>query len=353
MTIDAPPPGSSAAQGRPARVGPFPVAELQSLAERAVIASGARAPTARRVAAMLVDAEARNITSHGLARLPSYLRRARAGLIDASATPRIAIDADTVALIDGANAYGAVAADLACVTAAERARRRGLGWATVIHSNHVGALGYFVRDLARDGLVALMWSNAAPSVCAQNGARSILGTNPIAIAAPRRPNPIVLDMATAAAARGKVRRALALGERIPVGWGIDANGAETDDPAAALAGALLPLGGPKGYGLAVFVEILSGVLGGGASLDDVYDTAELSKPSAIAFTVLALDPSRLAPPRQFEEKLDSVVTRLKASGEREILTPGEREDQAFETARTRGVFLARDVYDNLIREAHA
>ena len=348
MTMDAAVLGPPA---EPPHAGPFAIEELVHMAERAVIGAGAPITIAERVAAMLVDADARNIASHGLSRLPSYLRRARAGLIDPNATPQVLIKSQATALIDGANGYGVSAADLACSMASDCARRLGVGWATTVRSNHVGALGFFVRELARADLIALMWSNAAPSVCAHNGRFSILGTNPIAMAAPRHPNPVVLDMATSAVARGRVRRALAEGQDIPLGWGVDATGTGTVDPSTALAGALLPLGGAKGYGLSVFVEILSGVLGGGDSLDDVYDTEKLSSPSAIAFTVVALDPERFTTREQFDERLESVIARLKASGENEILMPGEREDAAYETAQNSGVVLARDVYENLVREA--
>jgi len=317
--------------------------ELSRLAGEALVKAGVPLPTAERVADVLVDAEARGIASHGLVRLPSYVARAEAGLIDPGAAPMALQSEGACALIDGRNAFGAIAATLAAQMVTERARRFGIGWATVIHSNHLGAIGYYVRQLAAQGLCAMMWSNAAPSVAAHGGKRPILGTNPIALAVPRKPAPIVLDMATSAVARGRIRRALAEGRAIPADWAMTADGHNTTDPATALAGALLPLGGAKGYGLSVFIELLSGVLGGGASLDRVFETTEVTKPADIAFTLIAVDPRRFIEPDRYAATIEDFVIRLKASGGGEILLPGEPEDRALAKARRRGVTVAPDI----------
>ena len=321
----------------------FSVEDLLQLAETALVSAGVSQRVAKRVADVLVDAEARGIASHGLVRLPSYVSRARAGLIDAAAQPSVLRDGPGTALIDGANAFGVMAADLAASEAERRARDYGVGWVTAVRSNHLSSIGFFVRALAERGLVALMWSNAAPSVAAYNGRSPILGTNPIAAAAPRDPNPIVLDMATSAVARGRIRRALSEGRPIPAGWAVDAKGMPTGDPAMALKGALLPLGGAKGYGLSVFVDLLSGVLGGGASLDQIYETTENTRPADIAFTLVAADPFRLIDHEHYRLAVDSFVSRLKGSGDGEILLPGELEDAAYERARTQGVLVAADI----------
>ena len=325
----------------------FSIEELLRLAERALVSASVPREIAKRVADVLVDAEARGIASHGLVRLPSYIDRVRAGLIDVSAQPSILRDGIGSVLIDGANAFGVVAADLACTEVVERAHRYGVGWVTTVRSNHLGSIGYFVRALARKGLIALMWSNAAPSVAAYKGRRPILGTNPFALAAPREPSPIVLDMATSATARGRIRRALAEQRSIPEGWAVDRDGQSTLDPAAALKGALLPLGGAKGYGLSVFVDLLSGVIGGGASLDRVYETTEITEPAQIAFTLVAADPLRLIGPDDYAAGVADFAARLKGSGEGEVLLPGEPEDSALAHALSHGVSLAADILHQL------
>ena len=321
----------------------FSVEDLLELANKALISAGVSRFVARRVADVLVDAEARGIASHGLVRLPSYVSRVRAGLIDAAAIPSILRSGPGTALIDGANAFGVIAADLAANEAERRARELGVGWVTAIRSNHLSSIGFFVRALAERGLISLMWSNAAPSVAAYNGRSPILGTNPFAVAAPRDPNPIVLDMATSAVARGRIRRALSEGRSIPAGWAVDAKGEPATDPAAALKGALLPLGGAKGYGLSVFVDLLSGVLGGGASLDHVFETTENTRPAAIAFTLVAVDPFQLIDHEHYRAAIESFVSRLKGSGTGDVLLPGELEDAAYERARTDGVPVAADI----------
>lgn len=311
--------------------------------EQALQSAGVAHDVASQVAAVLVDAEARGISSHGLVRLPSYVARVRAGLIDAIAVPKVITHDGACILIDGRNAFGAVVADFAMRQAEEQVRSTGVAWAVSTNANHLGAIGYYVRKLARRGLVALMWCNAAPSVAAYNGRRPILGTNPVALAAPRTPDPIVLDMATSAAARGRIRRAATEGRSIPMDWAIDSGGKPTADPASALAGALLPLGGPKGYGLSVFVDLLSGVLGGGASLDQVFETTEITQPASIAFTLVVVDPFRLTSRERYSAAIENFVSRLKASGDGQVPLPGEREDIAYARARTSGVPVAIDI----------
>lgn len=336
--------------GRPGPGGPprlVALEDLLALAERALMRVEVPKWMAGRVSDVLVDAEARGISSHGLVRLPSYVDRVKAGLIDIASAPALVKDEAGSALIDGANAFGVVAADLASDEAARRARRHGVGWVTAIHSNHLGSIGYFVRALARDGLIAVMWSNAAPSVAAYKGRSPILGTNPLAMAAPREPNPIVLDMATSTTARGRIRRALAEGQSIPLGWAVGCDGQDTRDPAAALKGALLPLGGAKGYGLSVFLDLLSGVVGGGASLDQVYETTELSKPADIAFSLLAFDPFRFIGARDYAVAVDDFTARLKGSGDGDVLLPGEPEDTRYLRAKSEGVAVAADIYRQL------
>lgn len=325
----------------------FSMEDLFCLAEGVLRSAKVPGGTAKRVADVLVDAEARGIASHGLVRLPSYVRRVRAGLIDIAAEPSVSRRGEGCALVDGSNAFGVVAADLACLEVEKRARSYGVGWVTAVRSNHLSSIGYFARALAKKELIAFMWSNAAPSVAAYNGTKPILGTNPLSIGAPRDPNPIVLDMSTSAAARGRIRRAMAEGRPIPTGWAVDRNGESTLDPAAALEGALLPLGGAKGYGLSVFVDLLSGVLGGGASLDQVYETTENTRPADIAFTLVAADPFQLTDREQYAAGVESFVSRLKSSGDGSVLLPGELEDAAYARAQSDGIAVAADIIHQL------
>ena len=289
------------------------------------------------------------IGSHGFARLPSYIERVRRGLLDPNAEPEVVKDGDTMILMDGHNGFGAVAGVEATQLALARAGKHGMCWVTVHSSNHFGIAGYYVLMLARRGLAGIAFCHASPAVAAYGGKRATLGTNPLAIGVPSGREPIVLDMATTVVARGKIRRAKAEGRPIPPGLALDIDGNPTTDPEAALKGTLASLGGPKGYGLAVMIDLLSGVLSGGRFLTEVKQVTDLTGTAGVSFTVIAADISRLIEPNSYAQRVERFATVLRQSGDEdaEIYLPGEIESLKVREAETNGIALAPDVIESI------
>jgi L-2-hydroxycarboxylate dehydrogenase (NAD+) len=318
--------------------------DLTALVRGCFTAAGLRAGDAAAVADVLVDANLRGTESHGSGRAPVYLRRLRAGLT--GGTERVAVRQRSGPLcrLDAGHALGPAAGLHAVGLAAELAAEHGIGLVAVGRSTHFGAAGYYARHAAQRGLVAIVASNGPAHMAPHGAAEPFLGTNAFAIGAPLgRHGTFSLDMASSVAARGKVIRAQALGEPIAPGLAIDADGAPTTDAAAALAGAVLPLGGPKGSGLAFAVCLLAGVLAG-ADFDDELEPMSggaTPRPQNVGQLFLLLDPWRLASPSEAIERVEDLVERLHglstAEGFDEVLVAGERGDRLAAERRAHGI----------------
>lgn len=227
------------------------------------IEAGASAANAASVALALVTAEADGLKGHGLSRVPTYLTMLKAGKIDGRAVPIARQPRPGVLAIDAAHGFAYPAIDLAIIELPELARRQGVVAAPIRRSNHCGAAGFHVERLAEQGLVALFFANTPGAIAPWGGAKPVFGTNPIAFAAPLAGRePLVIDMALSKVARGPIVAARQKGESIPEGWALDNAGKPTTDPAAALAGTMVPLGDAKGATLAMMVEILAAALVG-------------------------------------------------------------------------------------------
>ncbi|HEV7338550.1 MAG TPA: Ldh family oxidoreductase [Bosea sp. (in: a-proteobacteria)] len=259
------------------------------------VAAGASAANAASVAQALVAAEADGLKGHGLSRVPTYLAMLKSGKIDGQAVPTARQPRPGVLAIDAAHGFAYPAIDLAIVELPELARRQGIVAAPIRRSNHCGAAGLHVERLAEQGLVALLFANTPGAIAPWGGAKPVFGTNPIAFAAPLAGRePLVIDMALSKVARGPIVAAKQKGESIPEGWALDTAGKPTTDPAAALAGTMVPLGDAKGATLAMMVEILAAALVGthfafqaSSFLDDKGgppDTGQL---------ILAIDPASM------------------------------------------------------------
>ncbi|TCP44725.1 (2R)-3-sulfolactate dehydrogenase (NADP+) [Tamaricihabitans halophyticus] len=296
------------------------VAELRDMAEALLGASGVPAPAAKRTAELIVLADVWGIPSHGLLRLPHYLARLHGGgcRADAELTPMS--DSGVVASFDG----GAGLGHWQLWTAAQQARDRcldtGIAAVAVHNSSHCGALGSYVYPGLAEGLVTLVVSNGPPAMPPWSGHTPVLSTSPIAAGFPAAPAPIVIDLATSAVARGTVAAHAQRGEALEPGWAFDANGKPTTDPRAAMSGMLAPLGGAKGYVLALLVECLTGALVGptlSGQVADMFDRADDAKPQGIGHLVLALRPESFGPGAT--ERFSSLVESVRSAGGR---TPG-------------------------------
>jgi len=313
--------------------------------------TGADLPSARAVAWALVEAEMRGVSSHGLLRLPVYLRRLEAGLIHPSPTLPAAVRGP-VALLDGEHGFGPRVALRAVELAQTLARAHGLGAVAVRRSTHFGMAGLYAEKLAQEGLLALVTTNAEPDVVPFGGREKALGTNPLAFAAPAPQGILLVDLATAESAMGKVFLARERGERIPLSWAVDREGQPTEDPERVYA--LRPLGGPKGYALALLVEVLSGVLAGAGIIHGIgrmYD--EWDRPQDVGHFVLALDPEAFLGREAFLERMGALWQALKATppapGHAEVLLPGELEARRRAQALGEGLELP----EKLVRELQA
>ncbi|KAK1827338.1 Malate/L-lactate dehydrogenase [Podospora conica] len=230
-----------------------------------LLAAGVPRPAAAITASALVEADLRGVESHGINRLPSYLARIRAGVLDPAAEPTLTQITPAVAQIDAHNTLAFPPCALAIDTAVALASTSGIALVSVKNSNHFGMAAWLVRRALSSGpYLVQIFTNASPALAPWGGRAPLLGVNPIAVGAPGRPRPFILDMAPSVAARGWIHRALRRGEGIPGGWALDERGGGTEDPAEALRGGatMVPIGGPKGVGLAVVGEVMGGVMSG-------------------------------------------------------------------------------------------
>ncbi|MHB8619976.1 MAG: Ldh family oxidoreductase, partial [Chloroflexota bacterium] len=292
----------------------FSIESLHELARQAMTKVGASPGDAETFATGLVAADARGIESHGVARLDAYANQVERGFMDPKAQPEVVRDAPATALVDAHNGIGHVASTFAMRLAMDKARQAGIGWVVVIHSNHYGIAGYYARMALERDLIGICLTNSGPVVAPTFGREKLLGTNPIALAAPSgSQEPFLLDMATSTVAGGKLQIALWEGKPVPKGWGLDAAGLATTDPAAILKeGAMLALGSfpelssYKGYGLSMMVEILTDMLGGapfGMEAGNLSLT-EAGAPSETSHLFAAIDVSRFIPIERFKARMD-------------------------------------------------
>ncbi len=306
-------------------------------------ANGLSQPNAARVAECLVEADLRNVSSHGVNRVPIYTRRLREKLVAPNPEMRIDTPTPVVARLDGANAMGFIVATRAMDEAIERARTYGVGIVFALHSNHFGMAACYLRQALAEGMAAMVLTNASPAMPIWGGRSAFLGTSPFAMAAPGK-TPLLLDMATSVAARGKIRRAAQRGEPIPEGWALDSEGRATTDAEAGYRGIVLPLGGPKGSGLSLMMEAFAGVMSGAAFGGEVRNQYEkFDAPQNVGHFFMALKPDLFEPGDAYAGRMDALVGRAKdsprAAGYDEILMPGEPEERMAEKRRRDGLLI--------------
>lgn len=336
-----------------------PVAWLTEALTGIFTAVGLSTGAASTVAESLVDADRRGIPSHGSMLVPMYVDRLRSGSVSRQEKAEVVLDAGAIAVLDAHNALGQLTSDAAMDLAVGKAKAHGVGAATVRHAFHFGAAFRYVQAAARAGCIGVAAANTRPLMPAPGGAGPVVGNNPLAFGIPTGDGgePIVLDMALSEAALGKIRIAASEGREIPATWATDADGKPTTDPEAAIAGMLLPIGGPKGYGLALIVDILTGVLSGGqsgAGVKGLY--ADASVPNDCAHFFLALDIGSFGDPRGFAGRLEELVSQVtgapRAEGVDRLLLPGQLEAERFAASEENGLDMDGSTLAGL-REAAA
>ena len=284
--------------------------------------------------------------------LPTYMERALSGGIDPQAKPTMVTQRGAIMRLDGCGSFGQYIATLAVEEASRLAREHGVGVVSVFNGNHAGALGCFTQRLAKDGLLGFMVHNVNPAVAPFGGRQAAIGTNPLSFAFPGDPFPVVVDMATSATAKGKLYELARSGDQIPPGLALNANGEPTISLAEALKGILLPLGGPKGYSLAVAVEMLTGVLSGGTLGPDVPSFHKVpDKPQGASMLVLGIDPAGIMPLIEFKERAALLAQKIKATppaqGFDAVQMPGEREARLAQTRLNEGMPVKKTILDEI------
>jgi len=315
---------------------------------------------ARKAADILVSADLRGVSSHGIIRLHSYYgSRILKGLIDPKSPFEIVRETPTTLLIDGANGLGMVVGHYGMTRAIQKARTSGLAFVTVRNSNHFGIAGYYAMMALQHDMIGICFTNAQPLVAPTYGRTRMVGTNPIAVAAPtENEQPYVLDMATSIVPIGKITVYDKSGQSIPEGWGIDNEGKLTTDPKAVLqGGALLPLGGTdilrgyKGYGLGLMVDIFSGVLSGAAFGADVGGVLKKDAPANVGHFFGAVRIDAFRNPKEFKADLDRLIRMMKdapkAAGQERIFIHGEKEFALTDKYLREGVPLLTEVVKGL------
>ena len=297
----------------------------------------------------------RGIDTHGIfPLLPRMARERRAGLIDPRADVRIVKRKSSTMLLDGCSGLGPLTAFQSMTEAIALCREHGIGGVSTHNCNHFGAASFYGCQAAQEGLIGSTFSNATPRVAPFGGRQGVHGTNPMSFVVPAgRFSPMVVDIATSASSVGKINEALKKGQRIPDGWGLDREGNPTTDPEEALRGHLLPMGGHKGYGLGLIVDILTGALAGSFCGTEVPPLDDLTTPYGASFFMLVLDPGRFAGSDIFIEKVERLiedcVTCPPMNGFDRVYFPGELEAMEEEKRKATGIPVQEASLDTFFR----
>jgi LDH2 family malate/lactate/ureidoglycolate dehydrogenase len=325
---------------------------LMEIAEAVLAALGASHEESALVARSLVWSDMRGIPTHGTNFLTKIVDRIEKGVLDLPTRVTVLSTKGATAHFDGGNGFGQVAADQAMRMSIDLARKHGVGVSLVRNTNHIGILAFYTHQAAREGMLGLCTCNAAASMAPTGGAEAFMGTNPLSIALPSGDGPPVLvDMSTSVVARGKIRRALAKGQEIPAGWALDERGRGTTNPQAAMNGSLLPIAGPKGYALALFIDLIAGLLSGSKYGREVLTFHKPLGPTGVGVMTMALDIGSFMAPDQFtrlvSDHADSIRGSRRAEGVERIYLPGEIEFEREEISRSKGVELDQSAIESL------
>ena len=325
---------------------------LKKIAADILKGLGATPEEAALVSESLVRADMRGIDTHGVHFLTLLASRVDSRMIQIPTHLQIMRDEAATALIDGGNGLGQVAAHRAMEMCVQKARQFGIGMVLIRNTNHIGILAFYTSMAAEEGMVGMVMSNSAPSMPPWGGVEPFLGTNPLSIAIPgTSEGPVILDMSSSVVARGKIRLAQRTKETIPIGWALDETGKPTTDPVAALKGTLLPIGGPKGYGLALMIDVLAGLLSGSQYGPKVKTFHEPLGPTGIGVFFVAIDVERFMPLHQFRDLMTSYAGSIKkikrAKDVSRIYLPGEIELEKEKKSLAEGIELSDSVVGNL------
>jgi LDH2 family malate/lactate/ureidoglycolate dehydrogenase len=321
-----------------------PVGAAVDFMKRAFMAVGMPEADAATTGKLMADADLMGKDSHGIFRLPGYIRRIKAGGINLAPDIRVERETNATALVDGDNGMGHLVVNRCAEIAIEKAAAHGVSWVGVHHSNHAGAAAvYSNMAMARDMLGIYAAVGSANHLPPWGGTEMLLSTNPIAISVPAAgQKPIVLDMATTVSSFGKIKVLAQRGLMMPEGYMIDREGKPLLDPRRAEEGFLLPIGGAKGYGLALMIGILAGTLNGAAFGKNVVDmNADPTTPTNTGQFYCAIDIKAFADVAAFRRNIDDVIGQMHGSptmpGFDRVRLPGETSMNAIDQRSVGGI----------------
>lgn len=334
----------------------FNPTEVHRFCHGILVGNGVQAPQAEIISKCLVAADLRGIDTHGVNRIPSYMERIRQGVLDAKAIPTLEQKTPVVAQVDGHNGFGFLAASLGMDRAIEMAKEFGIGMVAIKHSNHFGMAAWIVQKAIDADMMSLVFTNSSPALPVWGGKERLVGVSPLACGAPAgKTIPFILDMAPSIAARGKIYKAKRRGEKIPLDWALDAEGLPTDDPARALEGVMLPMGGPKGSALAIMMDVFSGVLSGSAFAGHVTGPYDTSRPADVGHFLIAIKPDLFLSLEEFKERMDYLYQRVTSCEKRpdvdRIYLPGEIEQIVQQKREKEGIPYSTSEIETLNKEA--
>ncbi|KND88222.1 L-sulfolactate dehydrogenase [Tolypocladium ophioglossoides CBS 100239] len=310
------------------------------------------------MAKCLVQADTRGVDTHGLARLQQYIERVTSGLVNAKPELKITEKTPVAAHLDGDNGFGFVVACKGMEDAIRRAQTYGIGIVTVDHSIHFGMAATYVLKALDAGMISLVFTNSAKQMPPFGGKETLLGISPFAAGAPSKNEvPYILDMAPSVVAKGKIRKAARRGEKIPLGWAYDKDVKPTEDANTALNGSMAPIGGPKGSGIAILMDIMSGVLSGAAFGGDVGDQYKEARPQNVGHCFIAIKPDVFMSSDDFRSRMDTLVQRVHGvtpiEGFKEVLFPGEPEHRLALEREVQGLPFAdaeKEMFESMAKK---
>ncbi|HNR03229.1 MAG TPA: Ldh family oxidoreductase [Bacillota bacterium] len=319
---------------------------------------GVKEEHAKMAADVVVQSDITGVTTHGLARMPMYVRRLLQKTVNPTPNIRQTNDSENLIALDGDNGPGNVVGPTAINMCIEAAKKHGIAAVSIKYSNHYGVGNYYAWRFAEANLIGITMTNSTPSMAPTGGKTPMLGTNPITIAVPAgKRYPICLDMATSVVAKGKLLKAVEANSKIPFEWAVDKEGRPTDDPNEALEGSLLAIGGYKGYGLAMIIEILSAVISQsayGLDIGDKFD-ADCTDQEKIGHFMLAIDVSKFLDLDTFKKSMDQYIETMKntekAAGVEEIYVPGELEFLRAEKIKETGIPVPEGIQAKMLKIA--
>ncbi len=333
----------------------FDGARIAAYCEAILVKVGVPADHAQIVASSLIAANYRGVDTHGVTRLPIYVERLQAGLMSKTAAGRVVAEGAASLVYDGENGMGQVVGTKAMQACLDKAEQSGVAFTTVRNSNHFGTAAYYAMMALERDMIGFSITNSPPVMAPWGGKKGFLGTNPLAIAVPAgEERPFIFDMATSVVARGAVILAAKRGDPIPITWSLDAEGVPTTDSKAALGGAVLPLGGHKGFGLAMAIDIMAGILGGGPfgpHIGELYNNP--TKQQKVGHFFGAFKISQFRPVKEFKADMDAYIREVKAEpvgkGHTQIMVAGDPEAKVETDRRANGVPLSDAVVGDLTK----